>query len=427
MTQRILPVAALMLGSALLLFAGGLNTLVLPLRGIGEGFSALSLGLLGTSWAAGYVVGCLTMPRLVARVGHIRAFSVMASLAGIAVLASLLIVSPVAWVGLRAVSGFCFSGAAMIVEGWLAQHSNPAHRGRIFGLYTMINLFATTAGQMALSMGNPMGPELFVVAGIVYMLALIPPALSSTAQPAALVETRLDVPALYRRSPVAVVGVFMVGISNGAFGTLAAVYAAGLGLDLATVALFSSLPILAGGLAQLPIGYASDRMDRRTVLAVVAFVAMLADLVFVLARPQSAMAVLAFAGVLGAAIFSMYPVILAHANDHAPGDNHIAISGGLLAVFGVGAMVGPLLAGLVMQSVGGHGLFAMTAAAHAVLITHLLWRMTRRVAVPPEEKAVFVATPPARTMTPQTAVLLPLGDTPAGPAGEANPTTPDSG
>lgn len=123
MTQRILPIAALLLGSAFLLFAGGVNALVLPLRGTEEGFSAIELGLLGTSWSIGYVLGCIYVPRLVARVGHIRSFSVMASMAGLAVLLSLLLVLPTAWIGLRAVSGFCFAGAAMIVEGWLSERS----------------------------------------------------------------------------------------------------------------------------------------------------------------------------------------------------------------------------------------------------------------------------------------------------------------
>ena len=405
MTQSILSVAALLIGSGFLLFAGGVNALILPVRGAAEGFSSLSLGLLGTSWACGYVLGCLFVPRLVVRVGHIRSFSVMASLAGLAILASLLFVSPFTWIGLRAISGFCFAGAAMIVEGWLGERSDVSTRGRIFGVYTMINLFATTAGQMILTTGDPKGHTFFVVAAMFYILAVIPPAVTSSASPTPLVETRVDIAALYRNSPVAVVSSFMVGIANGAFGTLAAVYAKGIGFDLTTIALFASLPILAGAAAQIPIGIASDRIDRRIVLTVVALVAALADLAFIFNRPDESAVALVAAVILGAAIFTMYPIILAHANDHAPPASTILTSGGLLMVFGLGAIFGPLVAGFAMDFVGMHGLFMTTATAHIAIVAHSLWRVGQRAGVPDDEKAAFMVTPLARTMTPQTAVL----------------------
>ena len=209
MTRQLLPISALLLGSALLLFAGGLHGLLLPVRGGAEGFSALSLGLLGTGWAIGYVAGCVTMASVVARVGHIRAFCVMAALAAVSILGALLIVEAWAWIALRALSGFCFAGAAMIVESWLSERSEPQTRGRIFGVYTMVNLVASTAGQLVLPFGDPLGHAFFVVAAIGYCLALVPTALSNTATPAPLVSVRLDLGALWRNSPVAVVAVFL--------------------------------------------------------------------------------------------------------------------------------------------------------------------------------------------------------------------------
>ncbi|MCB1513006.1 MAG: MFS transporter, partial [Hyphomicrobiaceae bacterium] len=152
--RQFLPISALLFGSALLLFAGGMNSLILPIRGTIEGFDAGSLGLLGTGWAIGYVLGCIFNPRLVGKVGHIRAFAVMASFAAVSVLISLLFVTPLVWIPLRGLSGFCFAGAAMIVESWLSERADPASRGKIFGIYTMVNLFASTAGQMCLSLGD---------------------------------------------------------------------------------------------------------------------------------------------------------------------------------------------------------------------------------------------------------------------------------
>jgi MFS family permease len=403
--RTIIPISALLLGSFFLLFAGGIHGLILPVRGTFEGFSAFELGLLGTGWAIGYVLGCFYTARLVARVGHIRAFSVMASLAAITILLQLLLIDAWAWIALRAISGFCFAGAAMIVESWLSERAEPRTRGRIFGIYTMVNLVASTGGQLTLVMGDTTGYVFFVLAAVFYALALIPTAISSSATPKPLLSVRLDIRALWRNSPVAVFAVFMVGVANSAFGTLAAVYGGAVGLAVAAIAVFNALPILLGAASQIPVGILSDRLDRRKVLIGVALVALIADAAFILLAPQDARLNLALAAVFGAAIYAMYPVIIAHANDNAADGNYIMISGGLLMVFGLGSIVGPLVAGAAMSAVGPTGLFMTIAVAHVLLILQAIWRISRRPPVPQEEKVDFVPVPGVRSTTPETIAL----------------------
>ncbi len=405
MVRQILPISALLLGSFFLLFAGGINALILPVRGSAEGFSAVELGLLGTGWAVGYVAGCLVSPALVARVGHIRSFSVLASLAGIAVLGSLLSITPWAWIPLRGVQGFCFAGAAMIVESWLSERAEPTTRGRIFGVYTMVNLVASTGGQLSLTLGDTTGFLFFVLAAMFYSLSLIPTAVSSGASPQPLTSVRLDLGALWRNSPVAVFAVLMVGISNGSFGTLGAVFGDRIGLNLGAIALFTSIPILAGAVAQIPVGILSDRMDRRKVLVGLAALALAADLAFLLVSPSDPWANLVLVSAFGAAIFAMYPVIVAHANDHAAPGTYIQISGGLLMVYGLGAIVGPLIAGFAMSFGGPSGLFGTTVVAHLAIIVFALLRMRRRAEVAAAQKTAFVPAPTARGSTPETAAL----------------------
>ena len=402
---------ALLSGSAFLLFAGGVNALILPVRGEIEGFTAASLGLLGTGWAIGYVAGCLRTPALVAKVGHIRAFGVMCALAAITVLLSLLVMTPWAWVPLRGISGFCFAGAAMIVESWLNERVDAGSRGRVFGVYTMVNLAATTAGQMVLTMGDPAGFFFFVLAAMGYCLALLPTALSATGSPSALVSVSLDLKGLWRNSPVAVFAVLMVGVSNAAFGTLAPVYAARAGLSLSDVALFASVPILAGALAQIPVGYLSDRNDRRIVLIGVACLGLMADLLFISLMPSAIWANMAIVALFGTAVFSMYPLIVAHANDHAAPGAFIQVSGGLLLVYGIGAIIGPSIAGYAMTSFGSSSLFVTTASAHVLLIAFAVLRLRARAAVAPEDKGAFVASPLPRAATPETAALAASEDT----------------
>ncbi|MEQ8778359.1 MAG: MFS transporter [Roseibium album] len=421
MTRHLLPIAALLFGSGLLLFAGGIHGLILPVRGSAEGFSASSLGLLGTGWAIGYVLGCMFVPRLVGAVGHIRTFGVMCAFAAVSMLLQALVVEAWAWIPVRALSGFCFAGAAMIVESWLSEKAEPSTRGTIFGVYTMVNLAAMTAGQMVISLGDTSGFFFFAVGAIVYCLALVPTALSTSASPSPLTSVQLNLPLLWKNSPVAVAAVFLVGVSNAAFGTLAAVYADRVGLALTSITLFASIPVLAGALAQVPIGFLSDRMDRRIVLVCVAVLALAADIAFVVFVPDSRMTNLLLVAAFGAAIFAMYPVIVAHANDHAPPGTSIQVSGGLLMVFGIGSIVGPLIAGVMMSVVGPRGLFLTTIVAHVVMIAFTVWRMTQRSAVAESDKGVFQVSVPARAATPETATLA-SGEEEALPFEEEEPS-----
>lgn len=405
MIKSLLPLTALLMGSAFLLFAGGINALILPIRGEAEGFASVTLGLLGTGWAIGYVAGCLRTPALVARVGHIRAFGAMCAIAAIAVLLSLVLITPWIWIPIRALSGFCFAGAAMIVESWLNERADASSRGRIFGIYTMVNLAASTAGQMVLTLGDANGFFFFVLAAMVYCLALLPTAISATTTPRPLTQVSLNLPGLWRNSPIAVFAVLMVGVSNASFGTLAAVYAAKIGLTLNNIALFASIPILAGAVFQIPVGVTSDKFDRRKVLIGVTVVALVADGLFIFEGNVNPTLSLGFAALFGATVFAMYPIIVAHANDHAEPGTYIQVSGGLLLVFGIGSIVGPSIAGFAMTSFGAASLFAVTGFAHTLLILFALVRLRSAPAVEPENKVIFQVNPMARASTPETVAL----------------------
>lgn len=404
LTSQLIPIAALLIGSAFLFVSGGINGLILPVRGQAEGFSSLSLGLLGTGWALGYVLGCLKVPGLVARVGHVRSFGVMAAIASISVLLSLLLIDQIAWIVLRSFAGFAFAGAAMIVESWLNERSESGSRGMVFGVYTMINLAASTIGQQSLNLGDTNSYHFFVIAAIFYCLALLPTAISSTSAPVPLVAAKFNLKALWLNSPVSVVAVLLIGVSNSAFGTLGAVYATQTGFDLASIALFMSLPIIAGAVAQIPVGFISDRIDRRLALIAVAAVALSGDLIFILVEPDSIKASIVAICLFGGAIFSLYPIAVAHANDHAPPNEFVRTSSGLLLLFGIGSMLGPIIAGLVMSTVGPKGLFITTIAPHVLILIFTAWRMTQRGTVDDSEKTEFVTATPLKSTT-QTVVL----------------------
>ena len=196
-----------------------------------------------------------------------------------------------------------------------------------------------------------------MIGAIFYALALVPTAVTHQTAPQPLARARLDLKALRRNSPLAVVAVVMVGVSNSAFGTLGAVFGAQSGLSVPTIALFMSLALVAGAACQVPLGVLSDRMDRRHVLIALAVTAAVVDIIIVVLRPESPALLLTLVAIFGASIFGMYPVIVAHANDHAAPNTSLQTSGGLLLLFGLGSIAGPLLAGGLMTGDGGDGPF----------------------------------------------------------------------
>jgi MFS family permease len=407
MVPQLVTVSALILGSALLLMAGGLHGLLLATHGVAAGFSTTELGLIGTGWAIGFMSGCVVLPEVVRRIGHIRAFGALTSVAAITILLNLLIVAPPFWIALRAVTGFCFAGTTMIVESWLNERVTHEIRGRFFSVYQMVNYGASTAGQLLLAVTPGAGYYPFVLGAILYCLALLPTALSTAAAPALIKTARIDLAALYATSPVAAVGCLLIGLVNGAFGTLGPVYATRIDLPVGAVAAVMSGALIGGALMQIPFGRLSDRFDRRQVLIGIAAGAALISLAFVLIHPRDAGFVAVLAIAYGALTFPMYALLVAHANDFAGPGDFVRVASGLLLLYGVGTMIGPVLAAFAMDRLAPEGLFAFIALIELAIIGYTAYRMRQRAGMLPREP--FQAIPPPRTFTPESAVLDPRG------------------
>ncbi len=404
------PIFSLLCGTAFLLAASGLHSLLLPLRGQAEEFSTAALGLLGTVWAGGFIAGCWFVPRLVRKVGHIRAFGALAASGAIIALLTGLVISELAWIALRACTGFTMAGAFMVIESWLNERATNENRGTVFGLYMMVTYASIMGGQMLVAFADVNTAALFMMVGIFFCASLIPTAISSAASPKPLAEVRLDLKGLYAHSPISAAGCMLVGVANGAWGTLGAVYGARIGISTAQIALMMSLVVLAGALAQLPMGRISDRTDRRYVLSAAAFgAALFAVFMFVIA-PRSGVVILILTGCYGALAYTLYSIAVAHANDHASSEDFVKISSGLLLLYGFGTMIGPVVGALLMERMRPESLFLTTAAAHFALGAYALLRVRARAAVPIEDRDAFKTLPSERAATPQSVLLDPRAD-----------------
>lgn len=403
---------ALFIGSALLMFGGGLQGLLLSVRGAEEHFSLVGLGLIGTGWSVGFVAGSILVPMLVQRVGHIRAYSVMATFGTVTILLNLLWISEVGWIVMRVFSGFCFAGAAMIVESWLNETADNRSRGTIFSIYVTINMAASTLGQMAMSLTGVTGYVPFVVGAIAFICAILPSALTSTPQPRPLASARLDLGLLYRTSPVAVIASFSVGMANGTFGTLAPVYGYRLGLDAAGIAFLFSITAIVGAIAQIPAGRLSDGIDRRIVMVVLGTLAALVGLILVLADPKDAGGIWLYVlfGVYGFAAFPIYAIAVAHANDFAKDGQFAKVAGGMLLILGVGLAIGPIIASLIMNAFKPVGLFVVTATFHAALAVTAFLRMRIRPIRDARGRVRFRVMDSGKPATPEAVVLDPRAE-----------------
>lgn len=408
--SSVIKIYALFIGSALLMFGGGLQGLLLSVRGAEENFSLLALGLIGTGWSVGFVGGSILVPMLVKRVGHIRAFSVMASVGTITILLNLLWINDIGWILLRVFSGFCFAGAAMIVESWLNEVADNKSRGTIFSVYTTINMAASTAGQLAMSATGVSGYIPFVVGAISFICAVLPSALTSSPQPRPLQSARLDLKLLYKTSPVAVIASFSVGMANGTFGTLAPVYGHAQGLNAADIAYLFALTALVGAVAQIPFGRLSDRVDRRLVMIGLSCLAAVAGLLMVLINPSGGFPLYLLFAIYGFSAYPIYAIAVAHANDFAKDGDFATIAGGMLLILGVGLAIGPAIAAVVMNLYHPVGLFIVTASFHGALAAVAFLRMRIRPVRDEHGRVRFRPMPSDRGNTPETVALDPRSD-----------------
>ena len=436
-----LKIYALFIGSALLMFGGGLQGLLLSVRGAEEGFSLIALGLIGTGWSVGFVTGSIVVPMLVKRVGHIRAFSIMAAIGTVTILLNLLWIQDIGWIVLRAFSGFCFAGAAMIVESWLNEVADNRNRGTIFSIYTTINMAASTIGQLSMSITGVQGHIPFVIGAISFICALLPSAMTSTPQPRPLASAKIDVFLLYRTSPLAVIASFACGMANGTFGTLAPVYGVKQGLTATSIGLLFAVTAVVGAIAQIPFGRLSDKLDRRLVIVFLSGVAAVIGLFTVLVNPVGPFMYVLFA-MYGFAAYPLYAIAVAHANDFAKDGEFARVAGAMLLILGCGLAVGPLLASWLMQATNRPvDLFVVTATFHGALAVTAFLRMKIRPVRDDRGRVRFRVMNAEKSVSPGTVNLDPRADdvqetmpppkpaappAPAAPAAPAAPVPPAS-
>ncbi len=378
MWNSIKSISALLLSFGMLLLGNGMIGTLLGIRSRLEGFSTEITGIIMAGFSVGLLLGALYAVRVVAAVGHIRAFAAFASILSVAVLAHVLFIDPVTWFALRIVAGFCMAGMVMVVESWVNARATNKTRGQILSLYMITNYLGAGLGQFMLLVGDPAQFQLFIIASMIYSFALVPILLTRASAPAHSSPQRMKFRALLLISPVGVFGTICAGMMNSSLNSMGAVFAKEVGLSIAEVSVFMASAIFGGMVLQFPIGRLSDRFDRRTILLIASLSAALAALAVIWATGQPVIMLFAAAAIYGAFCFTIHPLSASQVNDRAAPDSLVQVSAGLLIAFGIGASMGPILSAQAMARFGPTGFFWFVIAINGALILFTTIRILQR-------------------------------------------------
>jgi len=388
---------ALFLGIALMMLGNGLQGTLLGLRATIEHFGTSTTGVVMAGYYLGFLGGSTLVPRFLARVGHIRVYAALASLASAAVLLHAVFVDPIAWFLFRIVTGISYAGLYVVVESWINDRATNRTRGTLLSIYMVISIGGMAASQLLLNVADPRGYDLFILSSVLVSVALVPIALSATRAPDFEAPERLGPHAIYKISPLGVMGCLLTGVAYGGFFGMGAVYASAIGMSVAQVSYFMAMMLIGATLLQWPIGALSDRFDRRRVITVVTFAAAGFALLAIPASRFSNTALLMVIFLLGGTSMPLYSLTLAHTNDFLKPHQMVAASSSLVMVQGIGLSFGPLIAAGLMDLIGPSGMLVGVAGGHAAIGLFALYRMTQRAARPLDEQRSYTVTPPRTT------------------------------
>ena len=375
---------ALMLGIMMLQVGNGMQSTLLGIRGEIEGFTTLEMSLVMSGYFVGFLFGSRMAPDMIRRVGHVRVFAALCSMISAVMITYPVVTDPYAWGAARILIGFCFSGVYVTAESWLNDAADNENRGKALSLYMIMQMVGIVSAQALMLLADPGGYILFIIPSILVSLSFAPILLSVGPTPAFSTTKPLSLMEIMKISPLGCVGMFLLGgIFSAQFG-MAAVYGAQAGLTIAQISAFVSAFYIAALVSQFPIGWISDRMDRRVLIFIVSVVLGAGGLLGALFGGSYIMLLLA-AILIGGTSNPLYSLLIAYTNDFLDHDDMAAAAGGMVFINGLGAVTGPLITGWLMGVVGPWGFFLFIGALAFAMAVYAAYRMTQRAAPSVEE------------------------------------------
>jgi MFS family permease len=368
---------ALLLGMLFLQLGNGLQGTLLGVRGELEDFSTFEMSVVMSAYFVGFLGASRLAPKFIRRVGHVRVFAALASLISAILILYPLLVNPWIWTGGRIIIGFCFCGVYITAESWLNNSATNENRGQLLSSYMVVQMAGIVAAQLLLLVGDPGGFELFILISVLISISFAPILLSITPTPAFEATKPMSIKELFKTSPLGCVGMFFLGgIFSAQFG-MAPVFGTTAGLSLSEISTFVAAFYIGAMVFQFPIGWLSDRMDRRILIVLTSALGFIAALTSILIA-DTFLILVGSAFFIGGMSNPLYSLVIAYTNDFLELDDMASASGGLLFLNGLGAISGPLLTGYLMTQMGAEGYFIILATLLGSLTVYGSYRMTQR-------------------------------------------------
>lgn len=370
---------ALLLGMMLLMVGNGLQGTLLGVRGAIEGFGTFEMSVVMSAYFLGFLGGSRLAPDMIRRVGHVRVFAALASFISAVLILYPAMPNSIAWIIGRVIIGFCFSGVYVTAESWLNNSASNENRGQALSLYMIVQMVGIVSAQGILVLADPSGYILFVISSVLVSISFAPILLSISPTPAFDTTKPMSLRELLRISPLGAVGMFLLGgVFSAQFG-MAPVYGAEAGLSIGEISAFVSAFYVGAMVIQYPLGWMSDRMDRRLLILAAAAIGGGGALMAMIMGGHS-IALLIAAFLIGGMSNPLYSLLIAYTNDFLEYDDMAAASGGMVFINGLGAISGPIITGWIMELFGPPGFFLFIAALMIALTGYAAYRMTQRSA-----------------------------------------------
>jgi MFS family permease len=381
---------AILLGIGFMMLANGLQGTLLGLRATIEGFSTFTTGIMMSGYFIGIFIGSMLAPKLVKRVGHIRVFSALASLASISILFHGIYIDPAIWMTMRIITGICFAGFFVVTESWLNDRASNETRGKVLSIYMVIVTLGMGLGQFLLNLAKPTEIDLFILISVIISLGLIPILL--TAKPAPVFETssKMSLIELYKASPLAVIGNGLTGMAHGTIFGLGAIYASQVMGDVKSISWFMACFLIGSLITLWPIGYLSDRISRRLVMMAISAISITASVLAIYLAKDGILFYLVII-LLGGAAMPMYSICVAYANDRLEPHQIVDASGSLLMVSGIGLSTGPIITAFFMDFYSVDFYFWGIAVVFSMILVFTLIRINSRAGITVDEQSQSIA------------------------------------
>jgi MFS family permease len=368
---------ALLLGMLFLQLGNGLQGTLLGVRGELENFSTFQMSIVMSAYFVGFLGASRLVPELIRRVGHVRVFAALASFISAVLILYPLLVNPWIWAAGRVIIGFCFCGVYITAESWLNNAATNENRGQLLSSYMVVQMAGIVAAQLLLLVGDPGGFELFVLISVLVSISFAPILLSITPTPAFEATKPMSIKELFSTSPLGCVGMFFLGgVFSAQFG-MAPVFGTNAGLTLSEISIFVAAFYIGAMVFQFPIGWLSDRMDRRILIVATSAVGFIAAISAVMVEDIFIVFVVS-AFFIGGMSNPLYSLLIAYTNDFLELEDMASASGGLLFLNGLGAISGPIITGYLMTKMGSQGFFIILATLLGLLTVYGFFRMTQR-------------------------------------------------